>query len=244
MHREGARLDDTLGVVQTGTVPGVKGFCIAKSGGTNRLRIKIYTEVLQVDILQKIIGIDKERRNWLCRYHGRLEESVRIGLADRQTRLMRRWSDQRHPAFGLPPHERAYVALVSVLHHHERAAKGARRKSRDVTSDDMDQVEQEQVAVAVAVARAKQKKTRRPKKRQLLDRRWWPLVVRLRGEGLPWGEVAGYLRKHHRYSLSGDYLRRSIVILANDRARREEPGLAQDLEKLRLPMPAGEGGDG
>lgn len=192
-----------------------------------------------MDSARKLIGLGPDDRDWLRRYYGRLTELEVDMLHEQQTRVMRGWIDARHPAAEEPVGKRSKMALLVVLDRHRRASKATGRKSRGVTPEEMDQVENARIAGALAG-----KPRRVPRKKQLLARRWLPVVLRLRGEGMSWQGVEKYLRKYHRYSASYDYIRRACADIVSDREKRGEDMTAAKTA-LRFQQPRGteEGGD-
>lgn len=184
---------------------------------------------------QKIIGLHQSQRDWMRRYYGRLSESEAAMIHEQQTRLMRRWIDESHPAAGEPVGRRSMLALLCVLDRHRRAAQATGRKSRDITPSEMDEVEAARIAGALEAAA---KPRRVPKKKQLMDRRWFGVVVKLRREGLSWMGVEKYLRKHHRYSASGDYIRRACSEIVTERGKRgEDMTAARAALRFQQPRP-------
>ncbi len=96
--------------------------------------------------------------------------------------------------------ERALAAAALQFMNEERRLM---RKS-EMTNDEAEKLKD------IRIARAKaNKKNKSANKRALVERRYFELIGKLRGEGLSWRQISEYLKSNHRQRISHSYIQKT-----------------------------------
>jgi hypothetical protein len=150
--------------------------------------------VLDEHYLERITGLDSDRRNTLAGYYGSLDELARVEAHRRQREIFREWlADNK-----MPPNrggEANYAAFLSAL---LAMVSEEQRANPDFLS--------EKASVSSTM---KQRKPRKQRLRNSLEKRFMSELIRLREEeNLSWRQLSEYFKKEFRKTVSHTYLKR------------------------------------
>lgn len=140
---------------------------------------------------EKALQIRSGKRDELFVWFGSQPEEMRLEIVRRKIDTYRRWASQEARTKAMPAEKADYAALLSAIMEVWRGLQSG-KKSQDFK-------------LRVEAAKAK-KKTRLAPKADLLEREFLPLIEKLRGEGLSWRQISGYIEEHHHKKFPHSYL--------------------------------------
>lgn len=157
--------------------------------------------MLDEEKLRMISGCGPDRRRMLCGFYGSMSEIDRVEAHRLAGELVRSLRSEAKPDDYF-----FYGVLIQALSkmHFDRHEAFSRKNS--VTDEQAADIAEKRLASFLS-AKADLKNKKLKKKAQWVEKRFFDLIKKLRGDGLSWRDISDYLLKYHQKKISHQYLK-------------------------------------
>ncbi len=167
--------------------------------------------MLDETLIDRLTGLGRPARDALIRAYLRMNETSRIGIHARQTKVYTDWrnNDRQSGYVSAKKNEFAYAAFIAALW----IAKKDESKI-PVTSKDADR------QLEARLTKIKQPKRKSAGVKDLIARRYYTEIVRMRDKGESWRTIAAYAARFWKLEVSHTYLKRCMEEISATRELR------------------------
>jgi hypothetical protein len=183
----------------------------------------LQTEAIMLDetLIDRLTGLGRPARDALIRAYLRMNETSRIEIHARQTQVYTSWrnNDRKSGYVAAKKNEFAYAAFVLAL----ALTKNEENKIPGTAAEADRQLE-------ARLRRIKSQKKKSAGVKDLIDRRYYTEIVRMRDREESWRTIAAYAASYWKLRVSHTYLKRCVEeITAARELRRMAHSAAEPL---------------
>lgn len=173
-------------------------------------------ENMTEDKICTVSGLDKNKRSAMARYFGRLSEAERVESVKIAIDLAKQFMGKVDPEMLGKP-DFLYTMICLSLWKMSWSRHDLAKKNPALTEKEAKEIAEKRLA---SVFSKRKDRMKNPKKKILLDLRYYHVVAELRCSGVSWRECQEFLKKYHKMKISHVYLRQIYEQITKERIAR------------------------
>lgn len=168
------------------------------------------------DEIYKLTGLDKLKRVDMSRYFGHLTELERLEVFKLAFDLAKQSMEKADEGIRAKP-DFFYAMVCWALWKMHWSRNDLAKKNSELTEKQAGEIAKRRLA---GVFYARKDRMKKPKKKILLDLRYYHVVAELRRAGVSWRECEEFLKKYHKMKISFVHLRKIFQQITKERMAR------------------------